>query len=99
MELSYPAARAARAPLRLWRRAVGYVSAVDRDLAKCVGVITGASSGIRRSAAHQFAQEGSRLLLAARSEGPLSEVAEECERLGASALAVPTDVRNEPGAA
>jgi NAD(P)-dependent dehydrogenase (short-subunit alcohol dehydrogenase family) len=70
-------------------------SAVARDLAQCVVVVTGASSGIGRSAAHQFAQQGSRLVLAARSEGPLHDVVEECERFGATALAVPTDVRDE----
>jgi NAD(P)-dependent dehydrogenase (short-subunit alcohol dehydrogenase family) len=73
----------------------GYDSEVARDLASCVVVITGASSGIGRAAAQQFALEGSRLVLAARAEGPLREAVGECERLGATALAVPTDVRDE----
>ena len=70
-------------------------SRVARDLANCVVVITGASSGIGRAAARRFALEGSRLVLAARADGPLRDAAEECERLGAAVLAVPTDVRDE----
>jgi NAD(P)-dependent dehydrogenase (short-subunit alcohol dehydrogenase family) len=43
----------------------------------------------------RFAREGSRLVLAARSAGPLSTLAEEIEGMGAAAIAVPTDVRDE----
>jgi NAD(P)-dependent dehydrogenase (short-subunit alcohol dehydrogenase family) len=68
---------------------------VGRDLSRAVVVITGASSGIGRCAARAFAREGSDLVLAARSPEPLRTVAEECERLGATALAVATDVRDE----
>jgi short-subunit dehydrogenase len=68
---------------------------VSRDLGNSVVVITGASSGIGREAAHLFADEGSRLVLAARAKGPLDEVVAECERRGAEAVAVPTDVRDE----
>jgi short-subunit dehydrogenase len=67
-----------------------------RDLSSCVVVITGGSSGIGRAAAHRFACEGSRVVLAARGESALRAAAAECEALGAEALAVPTDVRSEP---
>jgi NADP-dependent 3-hydroxy acid dehydrogenase YdfG len=72
---------------------------VSRDLANCVVVITGASSGIGRAAADRFAQEGSRLVLAARAADPLERVAQECERRGAPAIAIPTDVRDADGGA
>ena len=55
-------------------------------------VITGASSGIGRAAAHAFADEGARLVLAARDEPALAEVVAECLDRGAVALAVRTDV-------
>ncbi|HEV7528158.1 MAG TPA: SDR family NAD(P)-dependent oxidoreductase [Solirubrobacteraceae bacterium] len=66
-----------------------------RDLSQCVVVITGASSGFGRAAARQFAERGSRVVLAARSERPLQAVASECEACGAEALVVATDVRDE----
>jgi NADP-dependent 3-hydroxy acid dehydrogenase YdfG len=62
-----------------------------RELQGAVVVITGASSGIGRAAAHRFAEHGSRLVLAARAERPLTTVADAC----GEAIAVPTDVRDE----
>ena len=64
----------------------------ERPLRGVVVVITGASSGNGRAAAHAFAREGARLVLAARRRAALEEAVIECERLGAQAIAVPTDV-------
>lgn len=56
-------------------------------------VITGASSGIGRAAAHLLAEEGAQLVLAARSPETLEQARQECTARGAAAvLAVPTDV-------
>ncbi len=55
-------------------------------------VITGASSGIGRATALAFAQQRARLVLAARGAEALERVAAQCARLGAQAIAVPTDV-------
>lgn len=55
-------------------------------------VITGASSGIGRATALAFAQQRARLVLAARGAETLERVAAQCARLGAQAIAVPTDV-------
>ena len=57
-----------------------------------VVVITGASSGIGRATALRFAAKGARLVLAARGAESLEEVARECRKRGAKAIAVPTDV-------
>jgi short-subunit dehydrogenase len=55
-------------------------------------VITGASSGVGRVAALEFAKEGAALVLAARREEALQEVADECIALGAQAIVFPADV-------
>ncbi|MBY8874846.1 SDR family NAD(P)-dependent oxidoreductase [Micromonospora sp. PLK6-60] len=62
-----------------------------------VVVIAGATSGIGRAAAHEFAGRGDRLVLAARDPGTLAEAGRECRRAGAEVLTVPTDV-TQPGA-
>src|ERR1700754_1622201 len=55
-------------------------------------VITGASSGAGRAAALGFAPYGVSLVLAARNEVALDELAAECGVLGSDALVVVTDV-------
>jgi short-subunit dehydrogenase len=59
-------------------------------------VITGASSGVGRAIALEFATHGSNLVLASRNSSALEEVANECEELGARVICVVTDVTN-PG--
>jgi NAD(P)-dependent dehydrogenase (short-subunit alcohol dehydrogenase family) len=55
-------------------------------------IITGASSGIGWELALQLAEQGARLVLAARSAEKLVELAELCRKRGGQALAVPTDI-------
>src|SRR6201991_1048136 len=55
-------------------------------------VITGASSGAGRAAALEFAPHQPFLVLAARNEGALEEIAAECRELGANVLVIVTDV-------
>jgi NADP-dependent 3-hydroxy acid dehydrogenase YdfG len=51
-------------------------------------VITGASSGIAKAIALQLAPKGTRMVLLARREKELQEVADECNRLAGKTVAV-----------
>lgn len=64
----------------------------NKPLNKLTIVITGASSGIGRATALAFANHGAKLVLAARQKDALDEVVSVCDRLGAKAIAVITDV-------
>lgn len=57
-----------------------------------VVVIMGASSGIGRDAALQFAQRGAKVVVSARSQAGLATLVEEITQNGGDAIAVPADV-------
>jgi short-subunit dehydrogenase len=65
---------------------------MPRPLSDQVVVITGASSGIGREAALRFGEQGASVVLAARDEEALGQVAAEINRHGGRADVVPTDV-------
>ena len=58
-------------------------------------IITGASSGIGRVTALEFAKEGANVALFARNEERLEEVKKEIEALGRKALVLLGDVTNK----
>ncbi len=57
-----------------------------------VVLVTGASGGIGRAVAEQFAKNGAHIALVARGEEGLEAARRQAEQLGAKAIAIPTDV-------
>jgi len=60
-----------------------------------VAIVTGASSGIGRAAALLFAQAGAAVVVGARRQPELDQLAADIARLGGQAAAVAGDVRDE----
>ena len=57
-----------------------------------VAIVTGASSGIGQATAKLFAQEGAKVVIAARTSERLGRVAGQISQLGGDCLALPTDI-------
>jgi 3-oxoacyl-[acyl-carrier protein] reductase len=70
---------------------------VDFGLRDRVAIVTGSSRGIGRAIATSLADEGVRLVLNARGEGPLTETAQALSAAGASVKAVVADVTTPGG--
>jgi short-subunit dehydrogenase len=60
-----------------------------------VAIVTGASAGIGRATAFALAECGADVVLGARNEAALEEVASQIEGLGRKVLVVPTDVTQQ----
>ena len=58
-------------------------------------IVTGGSTGLGLMIARQAAQQGAKLVLAARGEDDLKAAEAEIRQLGAEVIAVPTDVSDE----
>ncbi len=55
-------------------------------------VITGASAGVGRASAHEFARRGARIALISRDQAALDDVRREVKKLGGEAIAIALDV-------
>ena len=75
-------------------RAICYVDRMQ-NLEGKVGVVTGAASGIGRSMAERFSQEGMSLVLADIEEAALKEVVNQIDTSGGNAIGVVTDVSSK----
>jgi NAD(P)-dependent dehydrogenase (short-subunit alcohol dehydrogenase family) len=67
-----------------------------RPIGEQVVVITGASSGIGRETALEFATQGARIGAIARGEEALETLADEVKRIGGEILTIPGDVADWP---
>jgi len=64
-------------------------------LNKKTAIITGGGRGIGRAIAFGFAKEGAQVVVAARTEKEISEIADEISKGGGKSLAVACDITNE----
>jgi NAD(P)-dependent dehydrogenase (short-subunit alcohol dehydrogenase family) len=69
---------------------------MDKDLASKIVLVTGAGRGVGKAIALAFACERSRVVITARTESGLEQVAEEIRTSGAEVLASPCDVTQKP---
>ncbi len=74
-----------------WRRS----KKPSQDLNNQVIIVTGASAGIGKAAAHAFASQGAKVVLVARRADVLELVKYELAQYGQPVLAIPADVTND----
>src|SRR5258707_11716552 len=67
---------------------------MNLGLKERVIIVTGASKGIGKAIAVAFAAEGSNVVLNARNQQELEQVAQEIQQSGGNALALAADVTN-----
>jgi NAD(P)-dependent dehydrogenase (short-subunit alcohol dehydrogenase family) len=67
---------------------------MDKPLENRVAVVTGASRGIGRAAALEFARAGAHVVALARTQGALEELDDEIRALGSTATLVPLDLKD-----
>jgi len=65
---------------------------MDLGLTGKVALVTGASKGIGKAIAEEFAKEGAHLSICARGQADLATAAEELRRYGVAVIATPADV-------
>ena len=65
---------------------------MTRAIGTAVVMITGASTGIGRATALEFARQGATVVVSSRRPHVLQRLVEHCEKLGGRALALPADV-------
>jgi clavulanate-9-aldehyde reducatase len=71
---------------------------MDFDLSGKVAAVTGATSGIGEATALALAEAGAKVAVAGRREDRLEDLAKRIADAGGTAMAVPTDVADEPQA-
>lgn len=59
-----------------------------------VAIITGGNSGVGAATALKFASEGAKVVITARREAPLLEVAEKVRAIGGEVLPIVSDISN-----
>jgi NADP-dependent 3-hydroxy acid dehydrogenase YdfG len=65
-----------------------------KPIGQQVVAVVGASSGIGRETAIQFAARGAKLVVSARSQPGLDSLVDEIRQMGGEAIAVPAEVTN-----